>query len=148
MAKTVTTFDEKSVELTKADGVEDKLLSPQVLGGRVRIAKFSGTLSLATTETFEALRLPDCEIIAGKFVHADLGAGVTVHIGIDNGTTADPDALASAVDVATAAGVVDLPEAVAGVPVATSGPASVYITANGGNVAGVVSGYVLYVANS
>lgn len=143
--KTVTTFDYKSDQLTQADSEESpRLLDPQEKGGRIRFVKFSATAAASANETLELVRLErSATIISGAIVLADLGAG-TVDIGTDDGTTADPDAIASALADAQAH---VLPEAVGYTPISLSSGGVVYATFSAA-AAGAISGYLLYVENS
>jgi len=151
MATTVSTFDHTSDLLTQFDGNgESRLASPQDLGGRVRVAKFSKTLTgVATDDLIELVRLPSATIVGGGVSWSDLGTG-TISIGTDDGTTADPDALASAL-ATSAAGNSALLEAAANQAVTVASPFSIYANLEDlttVDTAGVLTGFVLYVENS
>lgn len=151
---TVTTFDHKTTALTAIDtGAESRLRGPQEQGGRIRFARFSVDLptGVADGDTIELLRMPGCTIVGGGVAWEDCDSGAgTANIGTDDGTTADPDALASALAIGTA-GSAALPEAVAFTPVAVAKPFSIYATLTEGTAlteGANISGYVFYVENS
>jgi hypothetical protein len=119
----------------------------------VRIARFSvtTTAAAANASTIELTRLPvGAVVISGAIKWADLDSGSgTMDVGYNDGTTTDADGIASLLDT-SAAGTAALPEAVSFLPIEMAGASSIYATLNEGTavLAGLVTGYLLYVVNS
>ena len=145
-----TTFTYQSNEVTQATSTDHTPLSPTDKGGRVRIARFSVTITAGAdgNPTIELIRdLPTSGVIIGYGIAwAELGSsGGSLELGTDDGTAVQEALIAaSAVDTSSAGTLSGL----FAEPVVLDAPTSIYITLNAGGQAGTVSGYVLYVDNS
>ena len=148
-----TTFTYQSNEVTQATATDHTPLSPTDKGGRVRIARFSVTITAgaANDSTIELIRdLPTSGVIIGYGISwADLDSDQgSLVIGTDDGTAVPGALIPDTANIdTTSAGTLS---GLLAEPVVLDAPTSVYMTLIEGTavLAGAVSGYVLYVDNS